>query len=148
MLNKKITSFFRLLLLVILIFSFENCHQPSAPEISHENQAQKINLPEKQETVDNAVLNRHPQHIHFSKHAKCRMGCRHIDETEIKEILEKGSINYKKSILNGDPCRRKFAVEGPTREGQRLRVIFAPCGNEMTVVTCIDLGVEWTCDCK
>ena len=148
MLNKKITSFFRLLLLVILIFSFENCHQPSALEISHENQAQKINLPEKQETVDNAVLNRHPQHIHFSKHAKCRMGCRHIDETEIKEILEKGSINYKKSVLNGDPCRRKFAVEGPTREGQRLRVIFAPCGNEMTVVTCIDLGVEWTCDCK
>ena len=137
-----------MLLLALLIISFENCHQPSEKPAIPQAREQNLKGPDKQDAVDDSGLNRHPLHIHYSKHAKCRMGCRHIDETVIKEILEKGAINFRKSQLNGDLCRRKFAVEGPTKEGQRLRVIFAPCGNEMTVVTCIDLGVEWACDCK
>lgn len=145
---KKPSYIFLLLFFGMLVLSLENCKQPSDPSTKRSAPVLNSNGPEKQETVDESELNRHPEHIHFSKHAKCRMGCRHIDETEIKEILETGVINYQKSSLNGDPCRRKFAVEGPTKEGQRLRVIFAPCGNEMTVVTCIDLGVEWACDCK
>lgn len=98
--------------------------------------------------IEEDDFNRHPSRIHYSKHARCRMECRHIDEQEIKTILEQGTLNFKKSELQGEPCRRKYAVEGMTSQGHRLRVIFAPCGNEMTVVTCIDLGVEWTCHCN
>lgn len=145
---KIISPMYQLLLWALLIICFENCTQPSDHSTIQNSPVHESKSPEKQEAIDESGLNRHPQKMHFSKHARCRMGCRHIDETEIKEILENGSINYHKSSLNGDPCRRKFAVEGPTKEGQRLRVIFAPCGNEMTVVTCIDLGVEWACDCK
>lgn len=93
-------------------------------------------------------LVRNPTNIHYSKHARCRMDCRHIDETEVKEILTNGHINYKKSELNNAACENRYAVEGHTKEGQDLRIIFAPCHDEETVVTVIDLGNEWACDCK
>ena len=76
------------------------------------------------------------------------MQCRHIDESEVKEILQTGKINYGKSEIGDNPdCKRKYAVEGKTHDNQRVRIIFAPCQSEVTVVTVIDLGTEWTCDC-
>ncbi|WP_276482184.1 DUF4258 domain-containing protein [Paraflavitalea pollutisoli] len=83
----------------------------------------------------------------FTKHARCRMGCRHIDESEVREILEKGTVNPRKS----EPAARpdpKFAVEGHTRDGQQVRIIFAPASRGMVVITVIDLDNEWTCDCR
>lgn len=93
-------------------------------------------------------LDRHPTAIHYSKHAKCRMECRHIDETEVQEILAIGSINFQKSELDADACKKRYAVEGETHDHQRVRIIFAPCKTIETVVTVIDLGKEWSCDCK
>jgi Domain of unknown function (DUF4258) len=75
------------------------------------------------------------------------MDCRHITEREIGEILEKGDINYSKSEPEDRPDP-KYAVEGYTQEKQHLRVIFAPTSKGMVVITCIDLGVEWQCDCN
>jgi hypothetical protein len=93
-------------------------------------------------------LDRNPAAINYSKHARCRMECRHIDESEVKEILQTGKINYGKSEIGDNPdCKRKYAVEGKTHDNQRVRIIFAPCQSEVTVVTVIDLGTEWTCDC-
>lgn len=93
-------------------------------------------------------LNRNPSHINYSKHAKCRMDCRHIDDAEVNDILQNGKINYNKSELNGNECRKKYAVEGYSKDNQHLRIIFAPCNDEVTVVTCIDLGAEWECHCE
>ncbi len=94
-------------------------------------------------------LNRHPAAINYSKHAKCRMQCRHISQSEVEDILHNGSINYGKSEIGDNPdCSRKYAVEGTTNDGQRVRIIFAPCASEVTVVTVIDLGQEWQCDCE
>lgn len=92
-------------------------------------------------------LNRNPSHINYSKHARCRMDCRKIDESEIKYVLEKGAINYKKSDLQVSDCKKKYAVEAVSKDRQRLRVVFAPCDDEVTVVTCIDLDTEWQCNC-
>jgi uncharacterized protein YdhG (YjbR/CyaY superfamily) len=77
------------------------------------------------------------------------MDCRHITEKEIREILEEGEINYRKSEPDAHPDP-KYAMEGYTREGQHLRIVFAVprAGNSLVVVTCIELGVEWQCDCK
>ena len=33
----------------------------------------------------------------LTKHAKCRMDCRHISEDEIKEIIHDGKVNEAKS---------------------------------------------------
>ena len=93
-------------------------------------------------------LNRNPARIIYTKHARCRMNCRHINQTEVMEILKDGEINYHKSELNNKDCYRKFAVEGVTKEHQHLRIIFAPCENEEVVVTVIDLETEWKCDCE
>ena len=98
-------------------------------------------------TEDRGGLIRNPTTINYSKHARCRMQCRHISESEVREILNEGTINYKKSDLKGNPCNKRYAVEGLTQDNQRVRIIFAPCNTEETVVTVIDLGKEWTCDC-
>jgi len=77
------------------------------------------------------------------------MSCRHINKNEVEEILEHGKINVAKSELAApDSCRRKYALEGFSNEGQHLRIVFAPCENIITVVTVIDLDKEWKCNCK
>ena len=91
-------------------------------------------------------IDRHAAHLILTRHARCRMDCRHITEKEIREILEKGEINYNKSEPESRPDP-KYALEGYTDEGQHLRVIFAPSERGLVVITCIELGVEWQCDC-
>ena len=77
------------------------------------------------------------------------MDCRHISEQEVRQILLEGKINYAKSDLKQkDDCKKKYAVEGYTKDNQHVRMIFAPCSDEVTVVTVIDLGKEWICDCE
>ncbi len=75
------------------------------------------------------------------------MKCRHIDETEIREILERGTINYSKSDPAGRPDP-KYALEGRTHDDQDVRIIFAPSDDGMVVITVIDLKNEWSCNCK
>jgi hypothetical protein len=93
------------------------------------------------------VIDRFPDRIIYTKHARCRMDCRHIDEAEVQEILQEGRINYRKSEPAGRPDP-KYALEGTTRDGQRVRIVFADAKRGMVVVTVIDLGTEWSCDCK
>jgi hypothetical protein len=66
----------------------------------------------------------------------------------VQQILKDGKINYAKSELQGEDCKKKYAVEGITKDDQKVRIIFAPCSDEVTVVTVIDLGKEWECNCE
>src|ERR1700738_4048648 len=72
--------------------------------------------------------------IEYTHHARCRMDCRHITEQEVKEIMQNGSVNYRKSDLNAQPCPT-YALEGRTTESQRLRIVFAQCDQSSRVVT-------------
>jgi acetylornithine deacetylase/succinyl-diaminopimelate desuccinylase-like protein len=91
-------------------------------------------------------IDRSSTHLVYSKHARCRMDCRHIDESEVKEILEKGEINYDK--IEDSDKGRSYPLEGVTKDKQHVRIVFAPHGNEIVVVTVIDLDKEWQCDCN
>jgi hypothetical protein len=95
---------------------------------------------------EGSPFDRHNELV-FTRHARCRMDCRHITANEIHEILNSGTINYAKSepYARPDP---KYAVEGYTTEQQHLRIIVAPEGMKLIVVTCIELGVEWSCNCN
>lgn len=84
--------------------------------------------------------------IEYSNHAKCRMACRKISQAEVEEIMRDGTINYKKSDLQNARCPR-YALEGRTRDDQRVRIIFAQCNESTTVVTVIDLETDYKCDC-
>lgn len=91
-------------------------------------------------------LDRRTTHIFYSKHARCRMDCRHIDESEVKEILLTGTLNSAK--IEEDARGKTFPLEGVTHDNQRVRIVFAPKDDGILVVTCIDLGRDWACDCK
>lgn len=129
---KKALPALFLIILLIAVFLLKRCGQQQETEPQTSSRG----------------LNRNPSHITYSKHAQCRMACRHIDESEIAEILHNGKVNYTKSDLKGTDCQKKYAVEGTTHDQQRVRIIFAPCAAEMTVVTVIDLGKEWPCNCE
>lgn len=91
-------------------------------------------------------FSRHPDKIIYSKHARCRMGCRHIDESEVKEIIENGNINYAK--IEEDERGKTYPIEGLTHDKQYVRIVVAPKNNNLVVVTVIDLKNDWQCDCK
>jgi hypothetical protein len=82
----------------------------------------------------------------LTRHARCRMDCRHITMKEIHEILDSGTINYSKSEPDARPDP-KYAMEGFTSERQHLRIILAPEGEKLVIITCMELGVEWACSC-
>jgi len=89
---------------------------------------------------------RDPADLVYTKHARCRMDCRYIDEAEVKQILVEGKINYSKSQPKAKPDP-KYALEGITRDGQNVRIVFAPDNGKIVVITVIDLGKDWPCAC-
>lgn len=82
----------------------------------------------------------------YSRHAKCRMACRHIDESEVNEILKDGTVNFNK--IEKSEKGVSYPLEGKTHDGQDVRIVFAPHENDLVVVTVIDLDKDWPCDCN
>lgn len=110
---------------------------------------QRANVSKKKYRIEKeaATFNRTASEIIYSKHARCRMDCRHIDESEVKEILEKGQLNSSKIETSNKGT--SYPLEGTTHDGQKVRIVFAPKEDgKMVVVTVIDLEKEFECDCK
>lgn len=99
-----------------------------------------------QEPFAKEDFNRHPLHVYYTKHALCRMNCRHITKQEIEEIIQKGIINFNKSNNIGKPCAT-YALQGETTKGARLRVIIAQCNKESKIITCYNLDKDFECHC-
>ena len=126
--NKKYIPVITLILLVLGILVLDRVNQSGGEQL--------------------VGLNRHPDNIIYTKHAKCRMGCREFTKKEVWEILEKGTINNRKSDPNDKPCPT-YALEGITSDGQEARMVFAACDNKkLKLVTCIDLKKHYQCDCN
>jgi hypothetical protein len=147
--NSYLLLFISLLALVVFLYR-KNDNSPGKKE-SQKEQKQTDRTKKTTDPAGNAEgrreeFNRRGKLI-YTKHAMCRMECRRIDESEVKEILEKGTINHAKS----DPASRpdaKYALEGTTHDNQRVRIVFAASERGVVVVTVIDLDTEWSCDCK
>ena len=101
----------------------------------------RVYEPHKREAFD-----RHPSHIEYTKHALCRMDCRHIDAEDIKEIMQKGIIIFNRTNMNDRPCPT-FAIQGYTTQHENLRVIFAQCAETTKVITCYNLKQDFECHC-
>jgi len=134
--NKKALPYFAIIVLAIIVFFVKNCDLGSR------------NKNTTSEVKQQRGLIRNPSNINYSKHAKCRMECRHIDESEVKEVISNGTINYRKSDLQKSDCSKRYAIEGYSKDRQHLRIIAVPCANELTIVTCIDLDKDWECHCE
>lgn len=88
-------------------------------------------------------FNRDTSILVFSKHAKCRMECRHIDEDEVKDILLNGKLDETR--IDSTDKGLTYPLEGLTKDKQYVRIVFAPKKTQTVVVTVIDLENEWPC---
>jgi hypothetical protein len=147
---KKNTAILFLLVLVAAVWfalRMQNKEKPGRDETRKEQKKPGANDPSARRDRRDEGFNRNTTNIIYTKHARCRMGCRHIDESEVMEILENGEINYNKSDLRASPDP-KYALEGTTHDGQQVRIIFAPSPRGMVVITVIDLDTGWHCNCN
>lgn len=111
----------------------------TTPEQALETQAIPGNI-----TRDELVWAGKP--VTVTKHGHCRMDCREIDAYEVQQVLLKGKKNAAKSKPDDKPCP-STALEGVTRDGQRVRVVVSDCGSTAKLVTVIDLETDFKCDC-
>ncbi len=87
------------------------------------------------------------KNIKITRHAKCRMGCRKINESEIMEVIEQGSINKRKTNPNSKPCPTTAYEHRTYHDKQKTRVIVGHCPGIHKIVTVIDLENEYQCQC-
>jgi len=135
--TKKNLPFIVLLGAALLLFYVKKNQRGSAPIYP----PTEISIP----AITNEAFNRNAKKIIYSKHARCRMDCRHIDESEVLGILKSGKLNENK--IEEDSRGKTYPVEGTTHDNQNVRIVFAPKQDDLVVVTVIDLDKEWVCDC-
>jgi hypothetical protein len=143
--NKKWMPLLLILILAVVLFFVKRYN---ANETT--NSKKKINAEKDRSnpsTKDrNRGFDRRVSYIEYTEHAKCRMLCRKISQLEVEDIMQDGKINYAKSDVNDKPCPT-YALEGITKDDQRVRIVFAQCDLKTKVVTTIDLETDWECHC-
>jgi uncharacterized protein DUF4258 len=140
---RKALPYLLLIGLAILLFAVKKCkdnNEPQPKPTVTDNRDPSANVNR------DRGFDRRVSYLQYSKHAKCRMECRHITQAEVEDIMRNGKINYKKSDLQNVRCPR-YAIEGETKDKQDVRIVFAQCNESTTVVTVIDMDTEWSCDC-
>ncbi len=135
--TKTRSSYLKLILLIIMVIIY----------LIFFRKSNKLNQLGNSDKIDHREKEFRHHHLYFTKHARCRMDCRHIDESEIKDILHDGEINYAKSETNASPCP-KYALEGMTHDHQHVRIIVGDCKTDASIITVIDLDHDFNCDCK
>ena len=133
---KKVSQIVVVLLLLAAVFYFSQRKKSgTASSSTSSNQITSV--------VGNELYRHHP--LQFSHHARCRMDCRNITESEIETVLHEGKINERKSEPDANRCPR-WALEDEV-DGKRVRVIVGDCDNKAVIITVIDLDHEFECHC-
>jgi hypothetical protein len=128
---------------LLVIRNYKGCNQPDPGKKTTINDTRNDN---KSGVNRELGFDRRTSFLEYSNHAKCRMQCRKISQAEVEEIMLDGKINYNKSDLKNARCPR-YAVEGVTKDDQRVRIVYAQCNEKTEVVTVIDLETDWSCSC-
>jgi Domain of unknown function (DUF4258) len=142
--NKKWLPYILIAVLGIALFFVRRCQhtEPVKPKTTTDK---KKNDPAS-DADRNRGFDRRVSYIEYTEHAKCRMQCRKISQAEVEEIMQNGKINYNKTDVNSRPCPA-YALEGITKDDQRVRIVFGQCDLKTKVITVIDLNTDWSCDC-
>ncbi len=153
---KKLLPWLLLGLLLVAAVMIRQCRSNSTNELTDAEKEQKVkkaDVPYDEKTDSEKssldVFRDADAKYYFTKHARCRMKCRHISQEEVKEIVQRAEVNYRKSELDAAEGP-KYALEGITSgDRQHVRIIVAPKKRHLTIVTVIDLENEWECpSCK
>lgn len=145
--NRKWLPYLLILLLLVVLIVVRRCQdkQEPAPRPNVTNNDRPKD-PASNPSGRDRGFDRRTSYLEYSKHASCRMQCRKISKAEVEEVMREGKINYNKSDLQNARCPR-YAVEDETRDGQRVRIVYAQCNEKTVVVTVIDLETDYECDC-
>ena len=143
---KRYLPFIFLIAAAGLLWYIKNHQRGAVPEKPNAEQHTTIPATVTTNNNDNLPFNRHSGHLIYTKHARCRMECRHIDESEVQEILDNGTLNNNK--IEESDKGKSYPLEGVTHDKQHVRIVFAPKQENLVVVTVIDLDRDWYCDCK
>ena len=143
---KRYLPFIFLIAAAALLWYIKNHQRGAVPEKPNTEQHTTIPATVTTNTNDELPFNRHSGHLIYTKHARCRMECRHIDESEVQEILDNGKLNNNK--IEESDKGKSYPLEGVTHDKQHVRIVFAPKQENIVVVTVIDLDRDWYCDCK
>jgi hypothetical protein len=150
MFNKKYIPFIALVASALFLYYVKTKQRGVRQKQPKQVTVQPGNQTNNNTTVTNnivATLNRSYTKLTFTRHARCRMGCRNIDEAEVKEIIATGVINQRK--VEQDSRGATYPLEGKTSDNQNVRIVVAPKNDgELVVVTCIDLDTDWKCNCQ
>ena len=97
---KQLLSRILIFSLVLLVSCMDNSGSQQGPQQQKSNKkshydppAPPTSAPDNGNAADEDVIDRHPGKLIYTKHARCRMDCRHIDESEVDEIMANGRIN-------------------------------------------------------
>jgi len=145
--NKKWVPYLLIALLAVALFvikQYKSSKEPVPKPKVTDNDRPKD--PASNPTDRDKGFDRRTSYLKYSNHAKCRMQCRKISQAEVEEIMREGKINYNKSDLKDKPCPT-YALEGITKDNQRVRVVVGDCNNEAVIITVIDLDHEFECTC-
>jgi hypothetical protein len=130
-------SLVAILILAILAFGIRRCRNS------------KQNYPDRPLTTEQGDWRHHK--LIYTSHARCRMQCRDISESEVEYVLASGTVNPDKSREMDEEAAGHcptYALEADTKDGQHVRIVFAACDKITKVITAIDLGVEHQCNCR
>jgi hypothetical protein len=136
-----------LALITIAVIKFKEYRNEGTDNTKTETVSNRKSGSKTTEVNRNRGFDRRTSFIEYTIHAKCRMSCRHITQEEVEEMMEAGELNYRKSNVKANPCPI-YAVEGITKDKQRVRIVFGQCDYKTKVITVIDLEKEWECDCR
>lgn len=142
---KKAAPLILVIILALVLFTVRRCQD--GQDTNPANTTSRTPKEKESGSVNREKgFDRRISYLDYSNHAKCRMQCRKISQSEVEQIMQGGKINYNKSDIQNTRCPR-YAVEGITSDEQQVRIVFAQCNDKTTVVTVIDLDTEWTCHC-
>jgi len=139
LLKSKALPLIFIVVLALAVVALRRCR-------SNDTVDKSANAQNEKEVNRDRGFDRRTSYLEYTRHAQCRMDCRHIDSSEVEEIMREGVINYRKSDVHAHPCPT-YALEGTTHDQQHVRIVFAQCDNKTKVVTTIDLDQEWQCHC-
>jgi len=146
--NKRVATYLIILVVAAAAAIYLKKYQNGGAQTKKEDKTSTQHTKDQTKSNEDIQLRYHGKKVNISKHGRCRMGCRKIDESEIQEVLNKGTENKRKSGQDDKPGQcPTTALEGRTHDGQQVRVIVAECDKIAKIVTVIDLENEHSCHC-
>jgi Domain of unknown function (DUF4258) len=86
------------------------------------------------------------QELVYVDHARCRMGCRDIDQSLVEDVYLNGEVNCaKSSVKDGN---RRYALEKRDARGDKIRVIVEDDDGRHVIITVIRLDRDDKCSCS